>query len=140
MRRYGAGQPPVGAGGEGGQATVEFALVMPLILILAVAVCQVAVFLNCRLILLAASREGARRAAETGDAGEARAAALSAATALSGDRPRVSVTFPEGRSKGSPVKVELTYRVPLVVPGLSRLIQPACFHCSTWMALEKGSR
>ncbi len=126
------------AGPDRGQASVEFALVVPVMLVVAVAVCQVIVALNCRMVLLSASREGARRGAETNDTTKAEAAALAAASALPGD-PRVSVSFPEGRSKGSPIKVELTYRVPLIVPGLSRFVPPVDFRCSTCMALERGN-
>lgn len=136
-KRFSAGAR--GAVRQDGQAAVEFALVLPIVLVVAVAICQVVLALNCRLVLLAASREGARRAAETNDPGEARNAAIRAAAALPGGRPRVSVSFPEGRARGCPVEVELRGTVPLILPGLSRFLPPLEFRCSTWMALEKGS-
>ncbi|MBU4194706.1 MAG: pilus assembly protein [Actinobacteria bacterium] len=127
-------------GSSPGQATVEFALVLPTLLIVVVAVCQVAMALNCYLVVTASSREGARRCAETNDIEEARKAALDASSGLPGDRPSVDVGFPEGRSRGSPVKVTVTYRVPLLLPGISHLIGEPSFSGSTSMALERGSR
>jgi Flp pilus assembly protein TadG len=120
-----------------GQASVEFALVLPALLIMTVAVCQVALALNCYLVTTAASREGARRGAETNDPVAARKAAATAASALPGAKPDIEVSFPEGRSHGSAVKVTVTYRMPLLVPGLERLLPPARFSRSTSMALER---
>ena len=125
-------------GGSPGQATVEFALVLPTLLIVVVAVCQVAISLNCYLVVTSSSREGARRGAETNDVEEARRAALDASAGLPGDPPGVDVGFPEGRSRGSPVKVTVTYRMPLLLPGISHLIGEPSFSGSTSMALERG--
>ncbi len=124
--------------GAPGQASVEFALVLPVLLIMTIAVCQVAFALNSYLVVTAASREGARRGAETNDTEAARKAASSAASALPGQKPQVDVSFPEGRSKGSPVRVTVTYRMQLLVPGLEHLIPKARFSMSTTMALERG--
>jgi len=122
--------------GLGGQATVEFALVLPVLLIITAAVCQVAFALNCYLVVNGASREGARRGAETNDPYEARAAAASACSGLPGQRPHIAVDFPEGRSRGKPVRVSVTYRMPLLLPGLDSLLPDANFHGTTSMALE----
>ena len=124
--------------GAPGQASVEFALVLPVLLIITIAVCQVAFALNCYLVVTAASREGARRGAETNDAEASRKASSSAASALPGQKPEVDVSFPEGRSKGSPVRVTVTYRIPFLVPGLEHLLPEARFSMSTSMALERG--
>jgi TadE-like protein len=124
--------------GSPGQASVEFALVLPVLLIMTVAVCQVAFALNCYLVVTAASREGARRGAETNDAETARKAVSSAASALPGQKPQVDVSFPEGRSKGSPIRVTVTYHMPFLIPGLEHLIPQAKLSMSTSMALERG--
>ena len=120
-----------------GQASVEFVLVMPLLLIVAAAFLQVAFSLNCYLAVTAASREGARKGAETNSVEAARRAALSAASTLPGERPRVEVAFPQGRSRGDPVRVTVTYHVPLVVPGLKQMLPDFRFRRSTSMALER---
>jgi hypothetical protein len=119
---------------------VEFALVLPTFLLVVVAVCQVALFLNCYLVVTASSREGARRGAETNDAGEARLAALRSCRGLPGAEPEVNVDFPDGRSKGKPVRVTVDYRVPLLVPGVSSLLGEPSFSRSTSMVLERGER
>jgi Flp pilus assembly protein TadG len=123
--------------GARGQASVEFILVIPLLLIVAAAVVQVAYSLNCYLGVTAASREGARKGAETNSAGAARQAALSAASTLPGERPRVEVAFPQGRSRGDQVRVTVIYKVPLVVPGLKQMLPEFRFRRSTSMALER---
>jgi Flp pilus assembly protein TadG len=123
---------------RGGQASVEFALVLPVLVIIAVAICQVALGLNCYLIVTSASREGARRAAETNDPAAARKAASNASSSLPGDKPVIEVSFPEGRAKGSPVRVTVTYKMPLMLPALKRIIPGATFRGSTLMVLERG--
>jgi len=126
--------------GEHGQAAVEFALVLPVLLLITLVVCQVALSLNCYLVVTSASREGARRGAETNDTDAARKGAMSAAGGLPGTGPEVEVSFPEGRAKGSPVVVTVAYRMPLLLPGLERLISRLSFKRSTTMALERGSQ
>jgi len=122
---------------ESGQATVELALVIPVLLLLTAAVCQIALGLNCYLVVTQASREGARRGAETNDEGEARSAAVRACRGLPGGDPSVDVEFPEGRSRGKPVRVIVTYRMPVLIPGLSSLVPQARFSRGTSMALER---
>jgi hypothetical protein len=126
-------------GGDEAQATVELALVLPVLLLVTVAVCQVALALNCYLVVNSAGRDGARRAAETNDGEAARKAALQSASGLPGDRPEVSVSFPEGRGKGSPVTVTVSYKMPLLLPGLDKLVQAPSFKATTSMALERGA-
>lgn len=120
------------------QATVELALVLPVLLLIAAAICQVAVGLNCYLVITGASREGARRGAETGSVDDARAAAEHAAAGLPGDKARVEVAFPDGHRKGRPVEVTVEYRMPLLIPLLDRFLPAATFKRKTTMALEKG--
>lgn len=119
-----------------GQATVEFALVLPVLLLVTAAICQVALALNCYLVVTGASRDGARRGAETNDSEEARDAAAKSCSGLPGGRPSVEVSFPQGRSRGMPVRVTVAYRMPLLVPGLDHLLPDATFRGSTSMALE----
>ncbi|MBK5093225.1 MAG: pilus assembly protein [Actinobacteria bacterium] len=121
-----------------GQATVELALALPVLILVAVAVCQVAVGLNCYLVVIAASREGARRGAETNDVVETRKAAGNASKGLPGEPAGIDVEFPEGRGRGSPIKVTVTYRMPLLIPIVSHLVPQATFKKTTCMALERG--
>lgn len=117
---------------------MELILVLPVLLLVVAAVCQVALGLNCYLVIGSASREGARRGAETNDAGAAADAALKACDGLTGAKPRVSVDFPEGRSRGRLVRVTVSYRMPLLLPGLTKLVPSSDFKSSTAMALERS--
>lgn len=119
-----------------GQSTVEFALVAPLLLLVAAAICQVALALNCYLVVTGASRDGARRGAETNSEREARDAAEGSCSGLPGEPPSVEVSFPRGRSRGMPVTVTVSHRVPLLVPGLDRLLPDVRLRGRTTMALE----
>ena len=126
------------AGGQAGQAAVEMAIAIPVLMLMVVAVCQVALALNCYLVVTGASREGARRAAETNDAKAAEKAALAAAGGLPGKPVAVGVSFAEGREKGCPVVVTVTYHVPLLLPGLDHLLGSPSFARSTTMSLERS--
>jgi len=113
------------------------AILIPVLMLMAVAVCQVALSLNCYLVITAASRDGARRAAETNDLDAARKAALSSASGLPGGPVEVDVSFAEGRDKGCPATVTVTYRMPLLVPGLDHIVSRPLFKRSTTMSLER---
>ncbi|MGH2672776.1 MAG: TadE/TadG family type IV pilus assembly protein [Actinomycetota bacterium] len=103
---------PPDARGESGSAVVEFALLLPVLLLLLLAVVQVGVLASDRLLLAQAARAGAREAAiqEFDDA--VREAATSAGAGLDPERLRLEVT--RTGSRGSPVTVSLSYDVPIV--------------------------
>jgi hypothetical protein len=92
---------------------VEFALVLPLALLAALAVLQVGLVAKDVLVVGQAAREGAREAAVTTDDIRAREAALRAG-GLSSDRTEVEVD--RAGSVGDPVTVTVRYREPFVVP------------------------
>ena len=102
--------------GERGSATVEFSLVLPLLLVLALGLIQVGVLARDRLLTEAAARAGARAAAVGDDPAEIEAAVHAAAPALDPTTTVVSVAREGGR--GAAVSVRVDYddgiRVPLV--------------------------
>jgi hypothetical protein len=120
-----------------GQSTVELALALPVLILVTVAICQVAVGLNCYLVVSAASREGARRGAETNDVEETKKAAGDASRGLPGRPAGIDVEFPEGRGKGNPIKVTISYKMPLLIPIVGHLVPEATFKKTTCMALER---
>ncbi|MDD5747468.1 MAG: pilus assembly protein [Actinomycetota bacterium] len=120
-----------------GQATVEFVMVLPVLLIVIAAAFQTTLALNCCLMVSSASREGARRGAETGDSEEAKNAALDAASGLPGEKPNIDVDFPYGHSKGQPIRVRVSHRMPILIPGLEHIIPEVSFTKSTSMSLER---
>jgi Flp pilus assembly protein TadG len=97
-----------------GSASVEFALVLPLLLVVGLALLQVALFAKDQLILQEAARAGARQAAVSHDDGSVREAATAAAATL--DRSRVQVAIERAPASDGPVTVVVTYDAPIVVP------------------------
>lgn len=106
-----------GRRGDRGQAAVELALVLPLVIALALILCQVALVVRDQVLVVHAAREAGRAAAVDADPGAARQAAL-ASGSLDGGRLAVDVA---GRGEvGSRVRVTIRYRsatsLPLVGP------------------------
>jgi Flp pilus assembly protein TadG len=101
---------------ERGSAVVEFALVLPLVLVMALAVVQVGLLARDRLLVEAAARAGARTAAVDPNDADAHDAAVGSAPGL--DAASLSVTVKRGGTRGDPVTVSVVYndviRVPLV--------------------------
>ena len=108
--------------GDEGQAAVELALVLPLVVALLLAVVQVGLIVRDQVLVVHAAREAAREAAVDPDPAAARLAAVEG-SGLRASRVRVTVT---GRgAPGSRVRVEVRYRaatdVPLVGAALGDL-------------------
>lgn len=98
---------------ERGQATVELALVMPVLLTLTLVVVQVGLVARDRLLLIHAAREAARAAA-VDPSDETATTAAGAATAL--DPRRLSVRLGPQRAEGDRLRVTVGYRSPTAVP------------------------
>jgi Flp pilus assembly protein TadG len=107
---------PPDARAETGSATVEFALVLPLLFVVSLAFVQVALLGRDQLLVEAAARAGARAAAVTDDETAVVGAALRAAPTL--DPAATTVTTTREGSRGDPVTVDVRYgdrvRVPFV--------------------------
>jgi Flp pilus assembly protein TadG len=102
--------------GDRGQAAVELALVLPVVMVVLLLVVQVGLVLRDQLLVVHAAREAAR-AASVGDAtGEVQRVAQRAGPLVAA-RLHVSVT---GGGPGSDVEVDVRYRsvtdLPLVGP------------------------
>jgi len=107
-----AGTRRVGA--QGGTATVEFALVLPLLLVMCLALVQVGLLARDRLLVEAVARAGAREAALQADGAAIREAALAAGPGLEADAVTIGVT--RAGSVGDPVTVEVGYAETIRVP------------------------
>lgn len=111
--------------GQQGQALVEFALVLPVLLILAFAIVQLSDLGVARLRLEQAAAEGARIGALTNDDEIIRDSVAAAVGSL--DQTRLDIVIePEqhevpraGDPRGSLIRVLLRYRPPLSLPGLA---------------------
>ena len=102
------------------QSTAELALVLPVLVLGALLVAQVARVAADHLVLHHAVREAARRAALEPDPGPVAAAAARAAPGL--DPTRLTVALGPERARGELVEVRLAYRSPTRVPVVGRLV------------------
>ena len=109
--------------GERGTATAEFALVLPLILLMALALVQVGLLVKDQIVVAEAARAGARQAAVTVDDQEARDAAVAAAVSL--DTDQLEVTVERDGGAGAAVKVTIVYHAPVDIPLVSWLFPAA---------------
>jgi hypothetical protein len=108
-----------GGGTEDGQATVELALLLPVVMILVLLVLQVALVARDAVLVSHAAREAARVTAVDADPAAARAAATGT-TGLAPERLHVQVSGRGG--PGTRARVELRYRAPTEVPLVGRLL------------------
>ncbi|MDX2342317.1 MAG: TadE family type IV pilus minor pilin [Acidimicrobiia bacterium] len=95
-----------------GSSTVEFALLIPLVVLLLALIVEVSLAARLQIEVVGAAREGARVAATTPDP----AAALTAATTALGERggeARIAVHRPHVIGATAEVRVSLPYQVRL---------------------------
>jgi hypothetical protein len=120
-------------GREGGQATVELALLLPVVVLLLLVILQVGLLARDVVLVAHAAREAARAAAVDDAPGAAREAAEEAG-GLDGDRLSVRAT---GRGEpGSRVRVEITYRAPTDVPLVGALVGDRTLRATATMRVE----
>ena len=107
-----------------GQAVVEFAVILPVLLLILFAILQFGVVFNNYIQVTAAAREGARKASVSRSLGTA--SAESAATTAAKDaapglnQSNITVSFPNSPSfaQGSDVSVQVTYPYSISIIGL----------------------
>lgn len=100
-----------------GAATVELALVLPLVVILLAATVEIGVVARAQIELVNAAREGARTAAVSPEPADAVAAAQ-AALGAAGAEARIAVTRPQVVGELASVQVAIRHRLaPYVVGG-----------------------
>lgn len=105
--------------GDRGSVTIEFFLVIPLLIVVLAAGIQVISVARARVELLGAVREGARVAATTPDPARAVEAVRSAMPPENRDRVRISVSRPG--VVGRPATVSASIRHALSLPWLEDL-------------------
>lgn len=97
--------------GERGSATVEFALILPAVVLVILAVAEITVVARTQLELAHAAREGARVAATAPDPDAAIRAAQEALSDGLADRVSVSVSRPSVVGRPASVELRATHRV-----------------------------
>jgi Flp pilus assembly protein TadG len=119
---------------EGGQATVELALCLPVLAALALVLLQVALVVRDQVLVTHAAREAARQAAVSADVRTVRSAAT-AAGRLDPDRLTVTVS---GRGRpGSRAEVAVRYVSPTVLPIIGPLVGDVALRANAAMRVER---
>ena len=119
---------------DGGQASVELALVLPLVVIVLLAVVQLGLLVRDQILVVHAAREAAREAA-VDDAPDAPRRAALASSTLAGSR--LTVTSAGRGAAGSRVRVEVAYRAPTAVPLLGAAVGDLTLRASATMRVER---
>jgi Flp pilus assembly protein TadG len=127
--RRGAGQRA-----EAGQATVELALVLPLVVVILLALVQAAVVARDQIVVTHAAREAARAAAVDDDSAAARRAAEQAGP-LDAERLDVDITGRDG--VGSRVRVVVRYRPPTRLPVVGSVLGDVTLAATATMRVER---
>ena len=124
--------------GDRGQATVELALVLPLVAVLVLLVLQAGLVVRDHVLVQHAAREAAR-AASVADADRSTAATRAAARAadLDAGRLRVSSTVSDG---GERVAVHVDYRSATEVPLVGLLLPDVELGGDAVMRVEAAHR
>jgi Flp pilus assembly protein TadG len=119
---------------DGGQATVELALVLPLVALVLLLVLQVGLVVRDRLLVAHAAREAARAAAVTDD-GRGSAARRAAERAGSLDDGRLEVTVADGGT-GDTVTATARYVSATDVPIVGLLLPDVTLEADATMRAE----
>lgn len=116
-----------------GQASVELALLLPVVLFLVLAVLQVGLLARDVVLVTHASRE-AVRAAATDPRPQAAEEAAAASSGL--DAGRLDVTVGRRGAPGDRVRVEVVYRATTRVPLVGRLVGDRTIRSAATMRVE----
>ena len=119
---------------DGGQAAVELALVLPLVMLLLLAVVQLGLLVRDQILVVHAAREAAREAAVDAAPDAPRRAALASSTLSDG---RLTVTATGRGAAGSRVRVEVTYRAPTAVPLVGAALGDFSLRATATMRVER---
>lgn len=118
---------------ESGQSTVEFALVLPFVLLLLLGLIQAGVFIKDVLLVSGAAREAAREAAVTAEEHRIVRAAERAAPGL-----ELKLEIDRGPRRGDPVSVIVTAR-PSAVPLVGAIVESRAVTGRATMRVEQPS-
>ena len=113
---------------EAGQSTVEFALVLPVVAVLALGLVQVGLSVRNQLAVELAAREGARAASVAADT-------TGAATRAASDTTTLPITV-TAQIDGDTVAVRVEFIDQVQIPLLGRFMGPLTHSATAVMALE----
>src|SRR5687767_12231332 len=117
-----------------GQATVELALLLPLVALLAACLVEVGALATDKVRVWHAAREAARVGAVDSDEKSIRAAAEQSGL----DPLEISIhPHPEARIQGEPLTVDVTYRPDATIPLVGRLFDRGMLRARATMRIEQ---
>lgn len=119
--------------GDGGQAAVELALVLPLVVLVLLAVVQVGLVVRDQVLVVHAAREAARQAAVDPSADGPKNAAV---TGSGLDSQRLDVSMSGRGGAGTRVRVEVKYRAPTEVPLVGPMLDDITLQAQATMRVE----
>ncbi|MGQ9758832.1 MAG: TadE family protein [Actinomycetota bacterium] len=120
---------------SGGQATAEFAMVLPFLLMVFILFAQAVLVMRAQVAVFAAAREGARKGVETGNLALIEGAAARAASGL--DQGKLRIRVQSGpRKRGEWIRVEVEYDVPIAIPLAERFFPRVTVRGSAEMRIE----
>jgi len=108
---------------EKGQSLVEFALVVPLVLMILMAIVEFGFMFNAYITISNASREGARLGTLGNSNAAIEARVIEASPSLDPTKIDVNVT-PNSRSRGDMITVVVDYDYVLITPIISNILSP----------------
>ncbi|MFD4703908.1 TadE/TadG family type IV pilus assembly protein [Gottfriedia sp. NPDC058432] len=123
---------------EKGQSLVEFALVLPLLVMLLLGIVDFGRIFHVYLTLDHAGREAARTASIGKDDDTIRSVAVTDATSIKLTKENVKIDFDPSntRTSGSKVKITITYPVSFLTPVISQIVGDLTLKSTTIMRLE----
>ncbi len=120
-----------------GQTLVEFALVIPWLILLVVGVMEFGLILNQYMVVAEAAREGARSAALGGDDATVTGVVKGAVPSPGMDSNQIKVTVvPATRTRGNSVTVTVTYPLKTITKMMSGFFTQGTVQGSATMRVE----
>ncbi|MHC1682227.1 MAG: TadE/TadG family type IV pilus assembly protein [Clostridiaceae bacterium] len=121
-----------------GQSLVEFAIILPLLLLIVMAIIEFGMMLNSYITIQSASREGARTAIVGSSNIEIQNLIVNTTPNLKASQLTINITPNESsRKSGEPLTVKLTYNYDLTVPIISSLFNNVIvLNAETTMRIE----
>lgn len=101
---------------EKGASAVEFALILPILIILVFGIVQFGIAFNNYITITHAAREGARIAAVDLNNPVLKNIIIERAFPVQITEDDIVISTPEGTNIGDPVEVEITYNISITIP------------------------
>ena len=108
---------------EKGQSLVEFALLVPILILILMAVIEFGFMFNTYITINNASREGARLGSLGASDGEVALRVLEASPNLPAENFTISIT-PGNRNRGDMIRVSIQYDYQIITPIMSTVLNP----------------